>query len=364
MRLCLDARVLQPHFPGIGRYTRNLLRALVAVDPTLELELLTEPGAERLSLPNARWHEVETVFSPRAQLLLPWRIRRLGAELFHAPYYLYPFAAPGPIVVTLHDLIPLDYPDPSARRRARWLYEPLHRIAERRAAAILTDSDAARASILRHLDVGPSRIAVVPLAPDPRFRADPSVARERFLFTLFSTKPHKNSERLLRAYAATRPAGHGVPLLVAGLGPATWRPFAARAEAEGVGDWVRPLDRLSDDDLRDHYQRCLAFLFPSYAEGFGLPVLEALACGAPTLIANRPPMIDLAAGAALTVDPFDLASLSGGMERLLHEPELRARLGARGPARAADFTWHQTARRTLAVYQRVIAGRPVAGANR
>jgi alpha-1,3-rhamnosyl/mannosyltransferase len=291
-------------------------------------------------------------------------MRHLEADLFHAPYYLYPFAAPGPTVVTIHDLIPLDHPDPSAGLLARWLYKPLHRIAERRAAAILTDSEAARASLLQHLSIEPSRIAVVPLAPDPRFQADRTVPRDRFLFTLSSTKPHKNSERLLRAYAATRPMEHGVPLLVAGLPPDDWEPLAALARARGVGEWVRALGRLNDDDLRDHYQRCLAFLFPSYAEGFGLPVLEALACGAPTLIANRPPMVDLVAGAALTADPFELASLTGGIERLLHEPELRARLGTRGPGRAAAFTWHQTARQTMAVYQRVLAGRPVAGARR
>ncbi len=354
MHLLFDARVLQPHFPGIGRYARALLEALTRAAPSLQLTLLTEAKAERLPLPGAEWIDAPSIFSPASQAQVPLLARRAGADLFHAPYYLYPYLVPLPTVVTIHDLIPLDYPEMIPGGIGRRLYRPLNLLAARRAAHVLTDSEGARESILRHLRLPPERVTTVPLAPAPFFTAEPSVRRERFFFSLLSNKPHKNGARLIRAFAQTEPERHSVRLVLAGPHDPDWPAFEQVATEAGVGEWVTVLGRVSEEALRDHYRRCLAFVFPSFAEGFGLPVLEAMACGAPTAIADASPMRDLAGEAALRFDPFNESTIAATLRLLLDEPSLRTRLSQQAVTRAASFTWERTAHETLAVYAQSI----------
>ena len=354
MRLLFDARLLQPHFPGIGRYAASLLIALAEVAPHVQLHLLCEAQSEVLDLPNAQWHRVAPIFSAAGQGQAARLARRLNVDLCHAPYYVYPLAWPRPIVVTIHDLIPLEYTAMVPRGWRRWLYGPLHRLAVARADAIITDSDAARHAVIRHLKVAERDVTTVPLAPSPFFAADGTVPRERYFFSLISNKPHKNGGRLIEAYAATDPAIHGVPLLIAGSKDDDWPTVAAMAAAAGVSEWVRYLGFVSDAALRDHYRRCLAFLFLPFAEGFGLPPLEAMACGAPTLIADRAPMNELAGEAALRTDPFDVAGIGSALRPLIEDAALRRALSEQGQARAATFTWQETARQTLRVYEALI----------
>ncbi len=354
MHLLFDARVLQPHFPGIGRYARALLGALVEVAPDLRLTLLTEPRAERPEWPGARWIEAPPIFSLAAQLRVPWLARHSGADLFHAPYYLYPYAVPLPTLVTIHDLIPLDFPYTIPAGKGRYLYRPLHLIAARRATHVITDSEGAREAILRHLRLGADRVTTIHAAPDPFFTPNPAVQREPFLFALLSNKPHKNAGRLLRAFAATDPASHGVPLHIAGPHDPDWPSIEALATEAGVRQWVSLLGRIPETALRDAYRRCLAFVFPSYAEGFGLPLLEAMACAAPTAAADLSPMRDLAGAAALRFDPFSEQSIAQALHILLHDPARRADLAQAGWRRAAAFTWQRAAHETLALYDKVV----------
>ncbi len=354
MHLLFDARVLQPHFPGIGRYSRSLLEALVRVAPELRLTLLTEPRAERLELPGARWLEAPPVFSLAAQVQLPQLARRSGADLFHAPYYLYPYAVPLPTVVTIHDLIPLEYPDMIPAGWGRRLYWPLNRLAAHRAAYVLTDSEGARDAILRHLHLPPEKVAVVHAAPDPFFTADPSITRENFFFSLISNKPHKNGARLLRAFAATKPAIHGTRLLIAGPYDPDWPSFEELAAEANVAEWVELLGHIPDEALRDLYRRCFAFIFPSFIEGFGLPILEAMACAAPVLVADAPPMRDLAADAALHFNPFDETYIANALRQILSQPPLQADLSQKAQQRASNFSWDNTARKTLTIYKKVM----------
>lgn len=357
MHLLFDARVLQPHFPGIGRYAGALLEALGRVAPSLQLSLLTEPGAERLDVA-ARWVNAPPLFSAASQVWVPLLAHTMGADLFHAPYYLYPYGMPLPTVVTIHDLIPLEYPEMIPGGAGRRLYRPLNRLAARRAAHVLTDSEGARDSILRHLKLSPERVTTVPLAPDSFFTPDASTQRKPFFFSLLSNKPHKNGARLIRAFAQTEPATHGVRLLLAGPYDPDWPAFEQVADEAGVAEWVTVLGRVSDEMLRDYYRRCLAFVFPSFAEGFGLPVLEAMACAAPVAIADASPMRDLTGDAALRFDPFNETAIADTLRRLLQASELREALSRQARARAALFTWERTARETLAVYERAWGSNP------
>ncbi|MGH2542396.1 MAG: glycosyltransferase family 4 protein, partial [Ardenticatenaceae bacterium] len=285
---------------------------------------------------------------------IPWLAARSGADLYYSPYYLYPYAVPLPVIITIHDLIPLEF---SGMIPARWgqrLYRPLHRLAARRANHIMTDSAGARDAILRHLRVPPDRITVVHAAPDPFFTAEPATPRESYLFSLISNKPHKNGRRLLGAFAAIQPQEHGIRLVIAGPYDPHWPSWEELAAEVGVADWVTALGRISEASLREHYRRCGAFVFPSFAEGFGLPVLEAMACGAPVVVADASPMRDLAAGAALRFAPFDEHALAGTLHRLLAEPALRSRLSQRAVQRAAEFSWQRSAREMLAVCESVL----------
>ncbi len=347
--------MLQPHFPGIGRYAGALLGALARVEPSLRLSLLTEPRARRLDLPGARWLDAPPIFSPLSQLWLPVLARQSGADLFHAPYYLYPYALPLPTLVTLHDLIPLDYPNMIPPGWGRRLYRPLNWLAARRAAHIVTDSEGARAAILRHLRPSQQKVSVIHAAPDPFFSADPTVERERFFFTLISNKPHKNGARLIRAFARSEPAAHGARLLLAGPTDPDWPSFQQQAQEAGVSEWVTVLGHLPEEALREHYRRCLAFVFPSFIEGFGLPALEAMACAAPTLVADALPMRDLVGEDALRFDPFDESDLTLALHRLLDDSALRHTLARQGHARAATFTWERSAREMLTLYRKVLS---------
>jgi glycosyltransferase involved in cell wall biosynthesis len=357
MRLLFDARVIQPHFPGIGRYARSLLEALVRESPDLEVTVLGTEGWQPLQLPGVRRIDAPPVFSAAAQLWGPWLGKNSGAELFHAPYYLYPYAMPLPTIVTLHDLIPLDYPHMIPEGVGRWLYRPLNLLGARRAAHVVTDSLAGREAVRWHLRLPERKVSVIHPAPDPFFTPDLTVAKESYFFSVISNKPHKNGARLIRAFAATDPQTHRRRLLLAGPHDPDWPSLQVSAEEAGVAGWIEVVGAISDTELREHYRRCYAFVFPSFAEGFGLPVLEAMSCGAPTLVADRAPMRDLVGDAALCFDPFDERSITATLCTLLDSPALRAQLSTRAVARAARFNWTKSAREMLALYDRVLSSR-------
>jgi alpha-1,3-rhamnosyl/mannosyltransferase len=339
LHVLFDARVVQDHFPGIGRYAYGLLRALVE-EGSVELTALWDPGAPDgrfglVALAGRRLRLVAAppVFSLRGQLALPARLRRTGARLFHAPYFVYPYLAPLPVVLTLHDLLPLRERAFLPGRRARLVYRLLTALAAYRARRVIADSDDAGREIAERLPGLAGRLRVVPLGADDFGR--PDGRRENFLLWVGADRPHKNLDRLVAAYAA---AGLESPLLLAGT--------ARRGLPEGV----RALGRVSDERLRDLYARAGLVVAPSLAEGFGLPVLEAMASGAPVLAADIAPFREVAGEAAVYFPPEDTGALAEGLARLAGDAALRARLAEAGRARAAEFSWGRAARETISVY--------------
>jgi glycosyltransferase involved in cell wall biosynthesis len=377
VRIAIDARYVNDHFPGIGRYVYNLLLALAELDVRHTFAVLYNPA-----LPNTRYDMAALAhhtplrliatrlrpFSAAEQLALPRMLRTMQADLYHAPYYVRPYAGvPCPSVVTLYDVIPHRFPQ-EVSARARRLFDLLTRLAIRASRHVLTISASARDDLMDAYRIPASRITVTPLAADPRFHAQPPDAiatvrakynlPERYVLSLASNKPHKNLVALVEAFAQIvqiidpnlRSAIYNLQLVIAGHWDPRYPEARAAAERLGLLDAVRFLPGVAEADLPALYSGAEIFAFPSRYEGFGLPPLEAMACGVPVLCCDRSSLPEVVGEAALRVAPTADA-LAEGLAKLLGDRALRAELRAAGPRRAALFSWRKTADATLAVYE-------------
>ncbi len=344
----LDARPATAHFPGIGRYVRSLAEALPPLLAEDERLLLLSPS------------EGAGPFSLRQQWEIPLRLRQRRATLYHSTYYLMPYFGLPPTLLTLYDLIPLRFPALSTPR-ARLLFRWTTALALRRATHALAISEATRQDFLRTFRLPPARISTVPLAAAPRFRPQPPQVIEalrrrlglppRFVLYLGSNKPHKNLVRLVEAWAGVEGA---VRLVIAGAWDARFPQARERAAALGLEDRILWLGRVAEEDLPALYAAAESFVFPSLYEGFGLPVLEAMACGTPVACADRSSLPEVAGEAALLFDPTQVEAIRAALHRLTTDAELRAALAERGLAQARRFSWTRTAQVTLEHYRDVV----------
>ena len=368
MRLLIDGRTVQDRFPGIGRYVFNLVDALAGVHQG-EIVLLVNPA-----LPNSRYdlsalarhanvrlHPTDIpTFHLREQIELPRLIRSLRPDVVHLPYNVRPYRQSLPNVLTLFDVIPRRFPADYSLR-ARWTIELVQRLALRSATRFVAISQAAAADFMTLYGVSAAAITVTPLAADPLFAPQPAAVvaalrqrlplPDRYLLYLGSNKPHKNLPRLIRAFAAVTPQSPGTDLVIAGA----WDPRSPEARQLvvelGLEDAVRFLPNVLNADLPALYAGATAFVFPSLYEGFGLPVLEAMACGAPVACSNTSSLPEVAGEAAVLFDPVDVNEMATAINRLLDDEGLRERLRERGRLQAARFTWKRTAELTLIAYR-------------
>ncbi|RRR72062.1 MAG: glycosyltransferase family 1 protein [Candidatus Viridilinea halotolerans] len=375
MRLGLDARYATDHFPGIGRYILGLAQGLAELTPGHRLVLIVNQAfaAGRYALtaladlPNVELHPVAVgPFSPQQQLVLPLLARQLQLDLLHSPYYVKPYVGlPCPSIVTIFDMNGWRFPR-SLTWRGRIFYRVTMALAVRTSAMIITGSASAQAD-LRHVYRLPAhRLAVTPLAAERRFQPQPpevlAAARARYQlpadYVLYvgSNKPHKNLERLVQAWARVVATGvnAATPLVLAGHEAGGGPSLRQLVTAADIERHVRFLPNIADDDLPALYSGATIFAFPSYYEGFGLPPLEAMACGTPVLCAYATSLPEVVGDAALTVDPFSMPEIAEGLQQLLANPQLRRDLSARGLQRARTFSWRRTALATLEVYARVM----------
>jgi glycosyltransferase involved in cell wall biosynthesis len=382
VRIAIDARWVFPELSGIGRYTRELIRQLAAADRENEYVLLfRDPAVQQRTAIETRLDEARHVcceripwdlFSPWSQVLLPRRLRRLGVDAYHSPNYMVPLAAfprhrRGPIrcVVTIHDLIPLVLPDHAPRsRKSRLfpLYRALMREVARRASRIITVSETSRRDAIAHLRIpGPEehRVVTIPNGVSPRFCPGPAAppaagSAERSATVLYVGRadPYKNLPVLIDAVGRLRQRGRsGIRLHVVGAPDPRYPQAARRAAEQGLGKAVTWTGYLAEADLVCAYREAAVLVLPSRYEGFGLPVLEAMASGTPVVCSDVEALREVGGDAALYAPAGDADALAAALAQVLDEPGLRRTLIARGLARAARFTWAATAERTLAVYR-------------
>ncbi len=367
----LDARTATAHLPGIGRYVRNLARALLPLlEPEERLLLIHDPReAVGWQLPAEHpqlvWAPLPvSPFSPRQQVAVHRLLRRHHAGVYHSSYYLMPYRPGVPALVTLYDFIPMLFPQ-TVSARARLLAGVATRLALRAAQHVVTISEATRADLLRLFPTQPpERVSAIPLAAGPAFTPQPAEAvaalrrrhalPERFTLYLGSNKPHKNLPRLLAAWAALPDDER---LVIAGAWDRRYPEPRQIVQQRGLDEQVRFLGPVAEADLPALYGAATLFVFPSLYEGFGLPVLEALACGVPVACSGSSSLPEVAGEAALLFDPLDVAAIAAALRRLLADEGERAALAARATAQAALFSWTRTAEATMALYRTLFSER-------
>jgi glycosyltransferase involved in cell wall biosynthesis len=299
------------------------------------------------------------------QCWLSWELARAPVGLFHATYG-GPLYAPSPIVLTVHDLFHLRYPDRYPRWRRLYTRTAVVRTA-RRARAIITVSEATRRDVIDLLDIAPERVTTIHSGVDfEQFRtaSDPERALvlrrhslpSRYFLHVGGFSPIKNTERIVEAFAQAvrEPALRDLHLVFAGKKSAHYGDTAATSRRLGVEERVLFTGYFPSEDLAALYSAAEALIYPSLIEGFGFPILEAFACGTPVITSDRTSLPEVAGDAALLVNPDSSADLAAAMVRLVAQGGLRERLIRRGAQRVKSFTWDQTAEKTLAVYREVL----------
>jgi len=370
MRIGIEASPLIWERTGIQNYILGLLGGMAAEAPDDEFVLYTnrrlpfDPGLP----PNFGISVVDRP-SPRFQLwfqtALPLRMRRDRLDVFHGTFYRLPLVLPVPAVLTVHDLSGLLMPELHTRKTH--LVNRMYPLFVKRADAIIAVSRATADEIAGRFPGAAGRTVVVHEAPAAGMRrvTDGAELRrvreahrlpERFVLFLGTLEPRKNLATLLEAFATVSAR---IPHHLVLAGAPGWKTAAMeeRLSSEGLCDRVRLLGRVPGEDLPALLSLCDVFVYPSLYEGFGLPVLEAMACGAPVVTSSVSSMPEVAGGAALLADPRSPGDLARALESVAGDAALREDLSARGLARAAAFSWERAARETLAVYRDVAGGR-------
>ena len=369
MHIAIDAHSVGTGLAGNETYAANLVEALAAVDRENRYTIyVTRPAAfERF---DGRWPNVRVQRTlPHTPLLrvpftLSAELRRRPVDLLHVQYTAPPLA-PCPVVATIHDLSFEHLPETFKRRSWMQLRLTVRRTA-RRVAHVIVPSEFTRRDLIETYKLDPSRVSVIPLAAAAHFRPVADAGeRERvrrrygvggeYVLAVGSIQPRTNLERLVRAYSLLRRerGRSNLPQLVL-VGKRAWLygETLKAIEEEGVGGSVVLTGYVSEGDLPALYSGALCFAYPSYFEGFGLPPLEAMSCGAPVLTGNLTSLPEVVGDAGLAADPFDTGALARALARLIDDDALRAELRARGLKRARSFDWRNTARMTLQVYRK------------
>lgn len=382
MKIAIDARWIFQQISGIPAYTRELISHLRAVDSTNSYVLIFSDAALRertmqetgaAASPNFEARMVTAgPFSPLSQLLLPVWLRRHRVDVYHTTNYMMPLAGfprdrRGRVacVATIHDVIPMVFPQHAPKSRKARLYPIYRRLMYeigRRADVIITDSRASRDDIVRHLripDSAAGKVRPVYLGASERFLTAPrreppgqSPARERLLLYVGRFDPYKNLATLVHALAKLRKAcGFPVTLLLVGA-PDPRYPETERLSRElGVADAIRWTGYLSEEELVEAYRSADVLVHPSRYEGFGLQIVEAMTVGLPVVCSNGGSLPEVAGDAAVMLDPDDCDGFADSIAAILRDDSLSAELARKGARQAAKFTWRRTAMDTLAIYE-------------
>jgi glycosyltransferase involved in cell wall biosynthesis len=360
----LDARLTHYTRGGISSYIRHLAEIAPKFDPDNRyLVLHSRKAATSLAMPaNARRVDCWTPAHHRLErTALGLELLPLGLDLLHSPDFIPPRGAFRSII-TVHDLTFLHFPE-FLTPESRSYYNGQIKAAVGRADHILTDSDSTRDDLLDMLPVAPYRVTTVYLAPDSSFQPQSRDQVEAVLsrhklpgnFILFvgTFEPRKNVAGLLTAYTQIPDAP---PLVLAGNTGWLFDSVRQRIADLGLANRVAFLTDLPDSDLPALYSAAAVLCLPSFYEGFGLPVLEAMACGTPVVIANRASLPEIAGDAALRCDPDDAASIAAALQTALGDSAARQALVTRGFARVRQFSWEKCAQETVAVYRLALRG--------
>jgi glycosyltransferase involved in cell wall biosynthesis len=355
LRIAFDGTVLHGHKSGVGYYCEELLKAMLAVDHEDQfhvfshqpLDLSIVPANGNLKFTNTYRFPIRAFYM---HALLPRILDELQPDLCHYTNFLAPISESRPYVVTIHDmgLEVLRHAHPVAKRLYTRRLVP--RVA-RRARLIITNSEYSKWEIVRHLGISEDRIRVTPLAASREFVPTASGRRSGNPYFLYvgNLEPRKNLSRLIEAFAQIPQTEH--QLIIVGDRWYQAGDAEEKARSLGLNGRVKFMGYVPRSELPALFSNATAFVYPSLLEGFGLPIVEAMACGAPVITSNNSSMKEVAGNAAMLVDPRDVKEIAEALANMAGDAALRRDLSKKGLARAAQFSWNQTARLTLNVYR-------------
>jgi glycosyltransferase involved in cell wall biosynthesis len=377
MRVGIDGYPLAEPRTGVGHYSLELARALALISPDDQFELVS-PAAfdvtvlaeiERAKLPNL------LTKNPRASSIrghwwsigLPMYIRRAGFDLFHGTNFDVPLWKQGCSVVTIHDLSALLHPE---KHRARLVRRARLRLplVVRFADMIITPTESVKREVCQRFKVKPGKVTAIHSAARDSFKPMPfaqtAEVRKRlrveddFLLFVGTLEPRKNLLTLLKAFEQINgQTAHRPQLVIAGGEGWLMDEMFSFIRKSGISERLCFTGYLSDEELRGLYSACRVFLYPSVYEGFGLPPLEAMACGAPVIAGRIPSLLEVLGSSARFVDPLNVNELARTIVELLEDENQRQMLGAAGLEHAREFSWEKTARQTLDVYRHLLKAR-------
>lgn len=369
LRVGLDGHAFSSPAGGVRRYVHELCRAIPAVDPTLELIAIGAPpdivlprglvrAGVRCRVPtNLGWTQVN----------LPVACRRARLDLFHGPAYTGPLWGVGPLVLTIHDVSYARRPEwyPYRRDRVRLAF---YRQSARAADLVITDSNFSRNEIVAAYGIDAARIVVIPLGVGAPFTTTPGAngpialaehrAHAPYILHVGDLHVRRNLEVALHAVVQTRarrPELCALQLVLAGIDRGVGGRLRQLSEDAGHPDALRFEPVVDDDRLVQLYRAARALIYPSRYEGFGLPVLEAMACGLPVVAARAGSLPEVVGDAGLLVEPDDVGGFADAVEAVLLDRPLAARLADASTRRAATLTWERTAMSTAAAYRRCVS---------
>ena len=363
----LDGRSATDHFPGIGRYVSNLAQAippilaedeqlLVLRDATQVTQWHLPPSSEKVTVIDT----AVSPFSPKQQWQIPNLLKDYKIACYHSPYYLMPYRLRAPTILTLYDLIPQKYPE-YVSFKARLMVNNLTKVAMRYSDQFIAISEATRHDFLEAFALNPELVTAVPLAADPKFTPQPQSAVEKvrskyqlppnYVLYLGINKPHKNLINLVKAWHQLQ-VETSLPhvLVIAGAWDSRY-PEAKEWVTEQNVPNIQFIGPVQDTDLPTLYSGADLFVFPSIYEGFGLPVLEAMACGTAVTCSNSSSLPEVGGDAVLYFDPTNVEEIKQQILTLLHDDQDREVNSQKGLIQAAKFSWHKTAVSTLKLYR-------------
>jgi len=372
IRIALDARKMTDF--GIGTYVHHLLSGLGQRDDVL-LSAMIRPGQEErigAVAPDARLIPVPAVeYSAKELYRIPAALWTEEADLVHFPHYVVPWGVRLPVVATIHDIIQLFYPPPEKRTRALWYLRVMMSSTLRRARRIITVSRSSRRDLIRIFGADRKKLRVIPNGVDPGLAERPpadflDALKKRMdlhpplILVVGNDKPHKNLPTALRAFHLAIRSRNipGQMVFVGGIEENSR--LAAQARGLGLQERTRFLGRVSGEDLYGLYHLSALLLHIALYEGFGLPILEAMASGLPVITSNLGAMIELGEGIARLVNPMDVQEISDLLSTVLVDDPLRRRMIEAGRKFARTLSWERCIDETMDVYREVAAG-PASG---
>jgi glycosyltransferase involved in cell wall biosynthesis len=367
LKIAIDARNLVEKGLGVGRYLEGFIQYSKIVSPDIEYTLYFNSKANR-QVDGFRTKIIDVPFLKKnifwMNVALPFELMREKYDLFHCPFYGLPYIQPCPMVVTIHDISYIAHPEWFASR-TRMSFKLTTDHAIRTAKKIMTDTEFSKKEILKYYKVPEDRISVVYAATGPNFKPQDKAtalkaakgigAASPFLLHVGAIHARRNVERALRAFVQVKKKFPDMRFILVGRQDKNID-ISGLATHLGIKDSVTMIEYIDEPALVSLYNACEALVYPSLYEGFGLPVLEAMACGAPVIAANASCTPEVLGGAGVLFDPYNEVSIADTVIRVLGDNKLKSEIVAKGLKRAADFSWERAARQTVDIY-RDVAGK-------